>query len=416
MPVLHRVAPPASQHTTCGLPWRAVNLVDLLLLLVLLFASVRGFRQGALSQVAAFGGAIFGLLLGAAFAPRLASIFVEQPGVKLAVVTLVLLLAFVLLGQGLGYTIGLRLRQGVHRLGAGNLDKAAGIGVGIASLLLAVWLVGGALAQGPVPVIAQQVQGSRLLRVLAGALPPPPDLFGRVAAYLDSQGFPQVFAGLGGGPTAPPVDPPSGAAVEAATVAGGPSTVQVEALGCGGISSGSGFVTVPGFVVTNAHVVAGGEVLTVRDSSGTHPAITVLFDPVLDLALVSSPESTAPPIAWTATPADRGVAGATLGFPGGQRQLNVRPAAVRSRSEALGRDIYGGGLTTREILTLSAGVEQGDSGGPFVTQAGQVAGVVFAAAAAEPGVGYALTAEQVRPAIDAAIAANTAVAAGSCRV
>ena len=392
-----------------------MNPLDLLLVVVLVFAALRGFRQGALSQVAAFGGAIGGLLVGAALAPPLARQFVEQPGLKLAAITLGLLIALVLLGQGIGFAIGVRLRSGAHRLGVGTVDKAVGVGVGIASLVLTLWLVGGALAQGPVPFVAQLVQNSRILGVVDAVLPPAPDLFGRVASYLDRHGFPQVFAGITGGVTAPPVGLPSSPEVEAATAAGSRGTVQVEALGCGGVSSGSGFVTAPGFVVTNAHVVAGGESIMVRDAGGTHPAVTVLFDPVLDLAVLSSPEATAIPVAWTATPADRGTTGATLGFPGGQRTLNVRPAAVRGRSEALGRDIYGSGLSSRGILTLSAAVAAGDSGGPFVTSAGQVAGVVFAAAAAEPGIGYALTAEQARPQVDAAIAANQAVATGACR-
>jgi S1-C subfamily serine protease len=107
--------------------------------------------------------------------------------------------------------------------------------------------------------------------------------------------------------------------------------------------------------------------------------------------------------------------GATLGFPGGQRDMVVKPATVRSRSEAVGRDIYGRGLAPREILTLAATVQRGDSGGPFVTADGLIGGVVFAANAAQPGEGYALTAERVRPDVDAAIAANTGVGVGECR-
>jgi S1-C subfamily serine protease len=95
--------------------------------------------------------------------------------------------------------------------------------------------------------------------------------------------------------------------------------------------------------------------------------------------------------------------------------MQVKAAAVRGRGEVVGRDIYGRGTALREILTLSSPVEQGDSGGPFVTSNGQVAGVVFASAASEPGTGYALTAERVRPDVVAAVAAATPVSAGDCR-
>jgi S1-C subfamily serine protease len=191
--------------------------------------------------------------------------------------------------------------------------------------------------------------------------------------------------------------------------------VQVQATGCGGISSGSGFVTQSGFVVTNAHVIAGGDGFVVRSTAGEREAAVILFDPELDLAVLSAPGLEAPPIGWTPAPAVRETEGATLGFPGGQRDMVVKPATVRSRSEAVGRDIYGRGLAPREILTLAATVQRGDSGGPFVTADGLIGGVVFAANAAQPGEGYALTAERVRPDVDAAIAANTGVGVGECR-
>jgi S1-C subfamily serine protease len=392
-----------------------LNALDVLLLAMLAFSLYRGFRQGALSQIAAFGGAGLGLVIGALLAPRVAGAMVGQPGSGLALVTLGLLLVLVFLGQGIGFGIGLRLRRAAINAGVGALDRVAGMAVGAAGLVLVVWLLGAVLSQGPMPVIAQQVRESRMTTFMDEALPPPPDVFGRVAGYLDQQGFPQVFSGLGGGITAPPVPPTSDAAVQAAAAAGQPSTVQVQATGCGGISSGSGFVVSPGFVVTNAHVVAGGSDMVVRDAAGEWAAVPVHFDPDLDLAVLASPDTQAPAIGWAGAPADRETEGATLGFPGGQRDMVVKPATVRGRGEAVGRDIYGRGVAAREILTLTAGVQRGDSGGPFVTSEGLVGGVVFAANAAEPGTGYALTAERVRPDIDAAMARNTPTGVGDCR-
>jgi S1-C subfamily serine protease len=392
-----------------------LNLLDLGLLAALVFALVRGFRQGALSQVAAFGGAAVGLVAGAYGAPPLAGLAVGQPGSGLALITLGLLVLFIFLGQGIGFAIGLRLRHAAIKAGIGAFDRIVGVLVGAAGLIVVVWLLASVLAQGPVPSVAQQVRESRVVAAVDETLPPAPDIFGRVAGYLDQQGFPQVFTGLGGGITAPPVPPTSDAAVQAAAGAGQPSTLQVQATGCGGISSGSGFVTQPGFVVSNAHVVAGGEAVLVRDTGGERPAEVIHFDPDLDLAVLHVPGLEVPAIGWVGTPADRETEGVTLGFPGGQRDMVVKPATVRSRGEAVGRDIYGRGVAPREILTLSAGVQRGDSGGPFVTADGLVGGVVFAANAAEPGTGYALTAERVRPDVDAAIARNSPVGAGSCR-
>jgi S1-C subfamily serine protease len=69
----------------------------------------------------------------------------------------------------------------------------------------------------------------------------------------------------------------------------------------------------------------------------------------------------------------------------------------------------------REILALAAPVEQGDSGGPFVTSRGLVGGVVFAGDPGHAEIGYALTAEQVRPGIDRAIDAGRQADVGACR-
>ena len=391
-----------------------VNLVDVVLGTMLLVAAVRGWRRGALSQVFAFGGAAIGLVLGAVFAPDIATEFIDTPGVRLSLITFGILVVALLVGQLLGYLVGARLRVAAERSGAGAADSVFGVLVGLVSLVLSLWLAGSILAQGPTAGLARQVRGSTVLGLIDETLGPPPDVFGRVAGYLDQQGFPQVFAGLQGA-TAPPVAPPSGEFVELAAAAGTPSTVQVESLGCDGVSAGSGFVTQPGFVVTNAHVIAGGEVIRVRDPGGTHDAVPIHVDPELDLAVLSVPNTTATPLPWASAPVDRGVAGATLGFPGGQRELNIRPAAVRGRQEALGRDIYGRSVTSREILTLEAAVAPGDSGGPFVTAAGEVGGVVFAASTAGEGVGYALTAERVQPDIAQAIARNTPMPTGACR-
>lgn len=391
-----------------------MNLVDLALLAALVFAAFRGFRQGALSQVAAFGGAALGLVVGAAMAPNLATKIVDEQSTALALVTLGLLLLFIAIGQTLGLTIGTRLRSAVALAGGAAFDRTAGIAVGVTGVLLAVWLLSSVLVQGPVPMLAKQMRRSQIVTAVADVMPRPPDLFGRVGSYLDSHGFPTVFSGIGGS-IAPPVKAPGRGAVASAQRAGAPSTVQVVGNGCGGVSSGSGFVTKAGFVVTNAHVIAGTDDLSVKDGRGSYPAQVIGIDTDIDLAVLRVPQLTAPAIRWVAEPAERGSTGASLGFPGGLRQMEVKPAAVRGRSRAVGRDIYGRGSVTREVLTLSSNVQRGDSGGPYVTSSGRVGGVVFAAAAAEPGTGYALTAESVKGDIAAAISRNQTTGTRACR-
>lgn len=386
------------------------NALDAVLLLLLVYVSFRGWRQGAVSQIAAFGGLVLGLLVGMWAAPSISGVFVDEPGRGRALLTLGLLFIAALIGQGIGVRVGLLLHRGLNRVGMSKVDRGAGVGVGAFGLVLIVWLLSSVLAQAPFSDLAQQIRGSQAIQALDAALPPAPDVVGRIS---DDQRFPQVFAGRG--ITAPPVSPTADEAVRSAAAAGQQSTVQIRGLGCGGkIGVGSGFVIQPGFVVTNAHVIAGFDWLSVRDAAGEHSAVAIHIDPALDVAVLSA-DVQAPAIGWTDVPATRGTEGATLGFPGGQSQMMVRPATVQSRIEAIGRDIYGEGSARREILALAAAVKQGDSGGPFVTSAGLVGGVVFAGNPGDRAIGYALTAEQVRPGIAAAIARNINVDVGACR-
>jgi S1-C subfamily serine protease len=393
----------------------AANVLDAVLVLLLVLALVRGWRQGAVVQLAAFGGLVLGLLAGLWAAPGIAGMVATGPGPGAAFLTLASLLVAMVVGQAVGAAVGVRLHRAVHSAGVGRVDRAAGAGVGGALFLLVVWVLAAVLAQGPIPVLAQQIRGSAVVRTLDAALPAHPAVVGRIAALLDEHGFPQVFAGLGRGISAPPVSPAADEAVRAAA-AGQPSTVQVRAFGCGATAGfGSGFVTRPGFVVTNAHVVAGFGQLRVRDAEGEHDAVAIHFDPVLDIAVLAAPDVTAPPIGWTDAAATRGTEGATLGFPGGQSEMVVRPATVQGRVDAIGRDIYGQGTAAREVLALAAPVQQGDSGGPFITDDGLVAGVLFAGDPGDDGIGYALSAEQVRPGIDRAITAQQQADVGACR-
>src|SRR5204863_3533277 len=101
------------------------------------------------------------------------------------------------------------------------------------------------------------------------------------------------------------------------------------------------------------------------------------FDPNLDLAVLHVPGLAAPTLPMTSGVVGRGTQGAVLGYPGGG-PLSTGPAAVLREETALGRDIYGQGLTTRDIYELQAVVRPGNSGGPVVNTQGTVIGVVFA--------------------------------------
>jgi S1-C subfamily serine protease len=392
-----------------------LNGLDYLLLVLLVVMCVRGGRLGGLSQVASYGTAAIGLIVGAVIAPGAAALLADGPGATLSLLTLVILLACLLVAQSIGVAIGIRLRRAAEEAGAGGADAVAGIAVGAIGLVLAVWLLSVPLSRGPSRLLADTLADSRLVNLIDETLPQPPDVVARVGTYLDQQGFPEVFSGIGNDVTAPPVETPRGSVVATAEDAARDSVVQVEVSGCNSVSFGSGFVTRPGIVVTNAHVVAGGEQVQVRSRRGTTRARIVLFDPRLDLAVLAAPGLDAPALPWTSAASGRGMTGATLGYPGGRKRLTVKPAAVRRRVQAVGRDIYGRETVTRDVLILADEVKRGDSGGPFVTEDGEVAGVVFAAAVTESSTGYALAADSIRAIVADGASRRRPVSTGACR-
>jgi S1-C subfamily serine protease len=269
------------------------------------------------------------------------------------------------------------------------------------------------LVDGPSKPIARAVQHSKVLKNVSELLPRPPNVFAYLRQYLDTSGFPQVFAGFPR-PVGPPVHLPKNDIARRAVTKAERSTVQVVVPACGGTQLGSGWVADDSTVVTNAHVVAGGDSVTVIDQAGEHPGEVVLYDPKTDVAVIHVEGTDGPPLPLETVTQPRGAPGATLGYPGGRGTLVPHRAAVQDSYEAVGRDIYGRSTVTREIYELRSPVRQGDSGGPFVLPTGEVAGVVFAASTTDGDTGYALTGKEVADEVADGSRRSSPVATGSC--
>jgi S1-C subfamily serine protease len=389
----------------------AVNLLDLVIVVLIVLSISTGFRRGAAMQVVAYVGLAVGLIVGALLAPRIAALS-ERPSTQ-ATVAMVTLLVSGGLGDLLGWLIGARVGRALGKRGFGSADAAAGIVVSITTILLTTWFLAFNLVQGPFPALSRQIRESAVVRSLDAVLPRPPSLLAQVRQFLNRFGFPEVFAGLPP-PPARPVRDPSRGQVSDAIDAADQSTVKVVGEACGRIQEGSGFFVAEGYVVTNAHVVAGVDTPHVQRRNGVVSAATVtLFDPELDLAVLRSGSSGPDPLRLAITNLDRGARGAVLGFPGGG-PLEVDAAAVRRAITAAGRDIYGEDTVRRQVYELQAQIRPGHSGGPFVGIDGSVAGVVFAASTTNEELGYALTASQARPRIEIGTRLTDAVDTGDC--
>ncbi len=191
------------------------------------------------------------------------------------------------------------------------------------------------------------------------------------------------------------------------------STVRVQALGCGATFTGAAFSVAEGYFVTNAHVVAGAERVTLSGAVASGKGTVVLFDPDLDVAVIRAPAVRLPVLVLAPQAPPRGTVGAALGYPNGAG-LSVLPAAVTAEVRARGRDLYGAAPVVRDVLELRAAIEPGDSGGPLVLPNGTVGGIVFAESRTDPLLGYALDPVAVAVAIQPGIGETDAADTGPC--
>jgi S1-C subfamily serine protease len=143
-------------------------------------------------------------------------------------------------------------------------------------------------------------------------------------------------------------------------------------------------------------------------------AEVVVFDPQRDLAVLAVPGL--PASALTLGPDlgprdDAVVAGFPLDGP-----FVASSARIRQVVQASGDDIYGRPGAVREVYSIYATVEPGNSGGPLLAPDGSLVGVVFAKSLDDPRTGYALTLAESEAVIRQGLAADSAVSTGRCAI
>ena len=337
-------------------------------------------------QVLSFGGALGGLAVGVALVLLICPQVSGQHAKTF--VALVLLFVPAALLAATGRHLGAGLWRRLRRARFGGVDAAAGGIVAVGGALVVVWVLASILVNSQFPVVANEINDSKIIRVVTNVMPPIPTALAPVERFFSSEGLQLVadgFIQLAG-----PVPYPTGAEVKAGASKVAPSTVKVVAVGCGEVQEGSGFAVAPGLVVTNAHVIAGTGTIRVQDAENNYRVAEVaLFDPEFDLAVLRVPGLSEPALPIDPDLVGRGTKAVVLGHPEGG-PLEVDAAAVRSEILATGLDIYGQQPTVRAVYVLQALVRPGNSGGPLVEPDGVVIGVVFSRSPTDPRIGYAL--------------------------
>jgi len=173
--------------------------------------------------------------------------------------------------------------------------------------------------------------------------------------------------------------------------------VHGESESCMKVTEGSGFVVAPHKVMTNAHVVAGADSLTVQTETETLEAVVISYDPQADISILDVPGLLARPLKFAEYTAGTGIDALVLGYPGAA-SFKASPATIREVTDIEGPDIYEVTTVTREVYVLIGSFpDAGSSGSAVVDLNGQVLGVYFGAETKDTTTGFAMTAAQVAP-------------------
>jgi len=390
-----------------------VNYVDLLILGLVGLGFWSGYRRGAVMQLFSWGGFILGLVAGAFAATEIMRAVNPSPSAQ-AILVLVILFGTAFIVEALVVFAGAHVAAKVTAASAKSIDRALGSLVAAMLALLSSWLLSAPARQSP--QFSKAIRASAILRGMYSVLSQPPNIVAAVGGFLDRTGFPEVFSRLNPS-LAPGVDaPPASLASNKAILAARALTYKIESEGCGGRVDGTGFPAQARTVITAAHVVAGTAHTRVIESNGTEfPAVVVYLDPGRDIAVLRVATLPSRILPVDPDPAKRNTDGAAIGYPGGGPE-KVSPARVRTRTRALGRDIYSRRTVQRDIYVLRAEVHQGNSGGPFVDTHGSVRGMIFAASKEKADESYALAETEIERALHNAASRSRAVDTGECAI
>lgn len=397
-----------------------MNWIDAIILSLVGLALLTGYRRGAVMQVFSWGGFLMGLIVSLFLAPPIIRALPRQESpFALVVIGLAVLLVISFVVEALIAFAGARISRKVKNVKLRQADRVIGSVVGGLMALIMPWIV--SLPAKKSPPLAAAIEDSTILSTEYAVLDTPPDLFARLGKLFALTPFPEVFAGINPA-LAPGVEPaPASLARDRQVTAAARLTYKIASRGCdpGTLVNGTGFPVGRDLVVTAAHVVAGTSQTTVMRASdaggGSYPARVVYIDTDTDIAVLYAPTIPRGRLDVAEHGASRGTDGAAIGYPGGGKRT-ISVARVRTRTDAVGYDIYSRDRVKRQIYVLRAQVKQGNSGGPFVDTDGVVRGVVFAASSGDSEESYALTEDEIFKALRATGDRRRAVDTGDCAI
>ncbi|MGD9527982.1 MarP family serine protease [Pseudonocardia sp.] len=396
-----------------------MSWVDVIVIGLAVIAGISGWRHGMAVALLSFIGVLGGAIIGVRVAPLLAANFEAAP--TRIIVSIVVVVALVALGETTGVYLGRHIRDRINGDVSLAVDSTLGSILQAITVVVAAWLVALPLASASVPGIAAGVKGSEVLKAVDAVMPASARALPReLRELLDNSGFPNVLDPFAETPIVA-VGPPDPALRNAAIVDQVEDSilkVRGRAPSCSRQLEGTGFVVAPQLVMTNAHVVAGTSdtSVEVRNSRGRITSLdarVVVYDPNVDVAVLRVPDLDADVLPFDREVADVGSDAIVIGYPL-DGPYTAAPAKIRQRIQLNGPNIYDNGEVSRDVYTVRAKVQSGNSGGPMIDPQGEVVGVVFGAALDDSETGFVLTSEQVQAAFQQAQGRTRAVDTGAC--
>ncbi len=175
----------------------------------------------------------------------------------------------------------------------------------------------------------------------------------------------------------------------------GPQKANAKGRGREGNGAGSGVLFTPdGYILTNAHVVAGGHTFEVALTDGsTHPAQLIGADPATDLAVIRIEGEHLPHAEFGASATLRvGQLCVAIGNP-----LGFSSTVSAGVVSALGRNMRAqDGRLMENIIQSDVALNPGNSGGPLVDTRARVIGINTAVIFGAQGISFAVPIDTAR--------------------
>jgi S1-C subfamily serine protease len=389
-----------------------MNFLDWALVVLVLAYAVSGYWQGFITGAFATVGLLLGGLVGIWLAPILLGD--AKPSLWVSLGALFVVLVTASLGQAAFQFAGSRLRARLTWQPIRAVDAVGGAALSVVAVLVVAWALGVAVSGSRIPGVNEQVRESRVLVGVNDVMP--------AQAQRALRSFDQVVGSSFFPRYLEPFAPERIVAVPPADarVVRDPDVRRARASvfklrstnSCDSGVEGTGFLYAPHKLMTNAHVVAGVSdpvvIVGKRELHGT----VVVYDPDIDVAVIDVPGLTGPTIHFDLNGREK-QQGAVLGYPQ-DGPFDAEPARIRSDQRLRSPNIYGDSTVTRHVFAVRGLIRPGNSGGPLVSTAGRVLGVVFAASVSDTSTGYVLTADQVRQPAAAGLQASRKVSSGNC--